>query len=196
MADKSEYDFTDFKSAPSSVKLTVEAINGWIAGPKLPIIPVNAGATIRVEFYAKSKDNQKGTTQFTRFGLSYFTSTVKGDLLNGYITIPDGTHPWSKFTQEYTTPAGTYQIVPFFGATKGTVWFDDLKIYQNNVLIYSNDFSNWNPYIGAGIGAIAGIPAYIITKKSKPKNRAIITVGATIAGIAIGGAVGYLTAKP
>ena len=41
-----------------------------------------------------------------------------------------------------------------FPEKPGVTWFDDLRIYQDDVLIYANNFSNWAPAI---------IPAQIIT---------------------------------
>ena len=76
------------------------------------------------------------------------------------------------------------------GGAKGVTWFDDVKVYQDNVLIYSNDFSNWNPYIGAGIGAvIGGVGGHLATKKPE---YALIALPVAV----IGGVVGWLTTSP
>jgi hypothetical protein len=76
------------------------------------------------------------------------------------------------------------------GTPEGVTWYDDLKIYQDGVLIYSNGFDNWNPYIGAGLGGVlTAIPAYLITKK--PEYALVGLLGALI-----GAGVGYKTAKP
>lgn len=69
----------------------------------------------------------------------------------------------------------------------GTIDKSNIIIYQSLVIP--------TEVIGAGIGALTGIPVYLIAKKSNPKNRAMIAIGATIVGAVIGGAVGYLTAK-
>ena len=67
-----------------------------------------------------------------------------------------------------------------------STWFDDLKIYQDGVLIYANDFNNWNPYIGAGLGAVlTGILTQLITGKIE------YSVGAGLLGGLGGGVAGY-----
>ncbi len=76
--------------------------------------------------------------------------------------------------------------IPVSSGQIAQTWFDDLKIYQDDVLIYENIFSDWAPYtgaaLGAGIGVIAGvivvlwdiIRIYIqsrwLIKKLKPSN--------------------------
>ena len=69
----------------------------------------------------------------------------------------------------------------------GVTWLDDLKVYVNGKLVYLNDFSNWSPYIGAGVGATAGgLVAYLPTRKIEYG-----AAGAAIAGI-VGAIVGWL----
>lgn len=69
-------------------------------------------------------------------------------------------------------------------------WLDDLKVYQDGTLIYANDFGNWNPIIGAGVGGAGGaLAGYLITKKP-------VYALAGIPTAVIGGVIGWLTAKP
>ena len=156
---KAEYDFITWTSFPSSAKITVEeeAPRGtpWPGEPQA--IQVKAGDKLKVEVNAKCLNHRPtGDGSISRVTLGGWDGS-KWVVMGPYpiIPLPLGTFNWSKFTSpEVTVPAGiTVVNVGPVGAV-GTIWFGDLKIYQDDVLIYENKFSNWAPVI---------IPTEIIT---------------------------------
>lgn len=201
MTIKQEYDFSDYKSFPSSVKAESDTGISQSGMPGLltyQYIPIRGQSTVRIEGMIKTAN----ATKSAWLAISGIDTLNKG-VDATWFHAPTIASTWTKVQIQGNMPSNvTKLLIEFAIAGSGTAgvvaktWFDDVKIYQDDVLIYTNNFSNWNPYIGAGVGALAGIPAYIIAKKSTPKKRAMIAVGATIAGAVIGGAAGYLTAKP
>jgi len=159
MTKKIEYDFLTWKSFPSSARLFNDEQEGfaiWIL-PQARSLPVTPGSTLRVEANVKQKDVAVGP----------YPSLIPIDGWNGkewsrIVThhIKLGTFDWLFLTFESKVPSGIITITPalFGGAgykeAPAITWFDDLKIYQDDKLIYANDFSNWTPII---------IPAQIIT---------------------------------
>lgn len=91
--------------------------------------------------------------------------------------FPEGVFDWTLFDFYYVdVPQGTrlIRVQPVGGggsAEKPSVtWFDDLKIYQEGIEkpIYKNYFSNWNPYLGAGVGSVVGGLAGRSIRPEKP----------------------------
>jgi len=199
------YDFSQWHSYPSSLFLKS------VTTPRkdytlTQLTHITSGATIQAEVFFKWENNNKaeipliGIEWYDTTGVIVSTSALIHPLYNAF---PDMYLPWTKITNVVRPliPANAVmgKVIYKTGATiPGKVsnsWVDDLKIYQNGELIYSNDFNNWNPYVGAGVGALAGIPAYLIAKK-RQKNKVIITAGATVAGVVVGTLIGFATAKP
>jgi hypothetical protein len=188
-----EYDFLTWVSFPSSIKLfnpTVELPNVWVT--LFETLAVKPGSKLTVSVWQKVKDV---THEFSYVLIEGFDGS-KWSWLTG---VPPsgaggvGTIDWRKYERSITIPSNIVAIrckLMGAGGLPAITWYDDLKIYQDDVLIYSNDFNNWNPIIGAGLGGIAtAIPAYLLTKK--PKYALIGLLGALI-----GAGVGYMTAKP
>jgi len=197
MVRKCEYDFLTWTSFPSSIKLINDEPERWVNTPKSPPIKVTPRATIRLEVNAKAENMQ-------------FESGVCVDGWNGrewvrvaplwrVLLLPTGTYDWFKATKEFTIPSGITSIRVWLAGTWGTpgipgiTWFDDLKIYMDDKLIYADDFSNWNPYLGAGFGALAGLATGYYFKPLGPVASEVVL---GLAGAGLGGVVGYLTAKP
>jgi hypothetical protein len=196
------HDFTKFHSFPSSLKLVSD--EQAVAIHQIKKIPVLAGSKILLKVNVKQENIVNNADIFSRISSRVLVDQQE-QWLTQFFHFPAGTWDWTEFTSApVTIPVGGTMLSSFSivggsslnSGVLGTTWFDDLKIYQDDILIYSDDFNNWNPYIGAGVGALAGIPAYILTKKSERKKRAMIVVGASVVGAVIGGAAGFLTAKP
>ena len=155
-----ECDFLSYTSFPSSVKLvnvTDEVIYVWhIVADDISIKP---GAKVTLECNAKQ----------VRHVVEGEITGVRLDVLVGgkwlepgfmWLPFPYGTFDWQRIppgTRTGIVPAGAtvMKVALYAKGVKGDVaWFDDLKIFQDDILIYSNDFSNWAPVI---------IPAEIIT---------------------------------
>ena len=112
------------------------------------------GSRIKVKVNAK----REGTTptplpsHFTLIGFN-----DKGEMRHlfwAFIRLPETPFDWRAFTREETLPADIVRIGGQCAGGVGTTWYDDFRIYQDGALIYSDDFSNWDPII---------IPAEIIT---------------------------------
>jgi hypothetical protein len=189
-----EYDFLTWTSFPSSVKLVNDEPEKatWLL--VFDFLSVKPGASIRAEMKAKQEK-------------VLYPKYVSGFAVDGWdgkewkriarLALPLGNFDWSEQRLDLVVPSGIMAIRGALaggaGSSEGVpgfTWFDDLKIYQDDVLIYANDFSNWNPYIGAGLGgALTAVPAYLIAKK--PEYALVGVIGALI-----GAGVGYMTAKP
>ena len=149
---KVEYDFLTWTSFPSSLKLlNNESGNESWTHFDLPKISVVPGATLRCKVKAK-QENVTYSVSHGGHGLPSMPS---------FFELPLGTFDWKEFAgEEFKVAPGTHEMTPYLDGGSGSkglpgvTWFDDLRVYQDGVLIYSNDFSNWAPII---------IPAEIIT---------------------------------
>jgi len=159
---RTEYDFLTWQSFPSSAKL-IRDESGWTFWPWIKTIPVSPGVTVKASFKAKQQ-NVVSTPSHVKFegwdgsrwvdGFGAPLKTPRG--------LPFGSFDWTDFTglHEQTIPPGFSAMRVTVVGGGGTpeapsiTWFDDLRIYQDDVLIYAGDFSNWAPII---------IPAQIIT---------------------------------
>jgi hypothetical protein len=193
---KAEYDFSNWTSFPSSIKLTNDTENqrsyfGW----RVPVAP---GKTLTLTF--KGKGENQTIHPISKLGTSHVS--IDGEYADGRrvrlltVSFPLGSFNWQEFKGSVVVPSDIWYIrIDLWSGTglpekPNIAWFDDLKVYMDNTLIFSNDFTNWNPYIGAGVGGIlTAVPAYLITKK--PEYALVGIVGALI-----GAGVGYMTAKP
>jgi len=158
MVGKIEYDFLNWKSFPSSLKLTNKNPSDWVYGPYSAIIPIIPSSIISVKVQVKQENvippNPSHVLIGGWNGEKWIDIPAKRE-------TPFGTFDWASFdfynTQIYPDTQALRVHVSGGGGrpeTPGITWFDDLRIYRNDVLIYSNDFSNWAPII---------IPTEIIT---------------------------------
>jgi len=191
-----EYDFLTWTSFPSSLKLvndttTIEYVWYKVAEG----IPVKPGGKVTLECMGK---------QVGHFEKEKITGVRLDLMINGkwdpagfmWLAFPQGTFDWKKISYPVSPKAvpegATVMMVRLYAkGVKGDVaWFDDLKIYQDGVLIYSNSFDNWKPYLGAGLGAVAGgVGGYLATRKPEYALAALPVA-------LVGGIVGRLIAKP
>jgi len=191
--DKIEYDFLSWTSFPSSLKMIYDGARGFwwfIPGSERPVKP---GA---VRISVKVKKENVGLTpgidpefRDSRVIIWGFNGAEWKWL--GKMTVGYGTENWREYTGEVEIPAGIdllkVQLRCGAGAKErpAITWFDDLKIYQDDKLIYANDFNNWNPYIGVGVGGVVvAVPTYLYTKNVP------VSVGAGVVGSLIGAAIG------
>jgi hypothetical protein len=196
------YDFVVWRSFPSSAKLVSDRFDELASWPRFLAhgLSVKRGAKLTVQFYAKQENvlGEKGVKQAS--GVSRLSVYGSADgktwkYLSG-IALPPGTFDWQLFSGELTVPSDVAVIRLYLGGgwgapgRPGVTWVDDVKIYQDGALIYSEDFSNWSPYIGAGLGAVAGgVGGYLATGKPEYALAALPVA-------LVGGIIGWLTAKP
>jgi len=184
-----EYDFLTWTSFPSSLKIVNDVLNSWHWYSEVGRgTPVKPGGKLKVSVKAKLQNVVSNESHVAVDGWNGSSWVRLMDL-----GVKTGTIDWAEWNGETTVPAGIQYIrcnlAAGGGTPEGITWYDDLKIYQDGALIYANDFSNWNPIIGAGAGAAVGaVAGYALTKKP-------IYALAALPGALIGGIVGYLTVK-
>ena len=155
-----EYDFLNWTSFPSSLKLTndgsVKYVNPGLLFNNLATRP---GVPLRLELAGKQQNVTAPLGGYSHFPIWGAPQGGEYRYL-GSLAMPLGTYDWQPLSRELPIPADIVMINATLGGASGTpenpgiTWFDDLKIHQDDVLIYANDFSNWAPVI---------IPAQIIT---------------------------------
>jgi len=206
MPARMEVDFLTWTSFPSSRRIVNPTTgNAWnvFLGEAEIIVSVKPGSTLRLECNIKRAGAAGGDT--VNYGAAVNVlrrvpvtpSTPRGWFTMFNILTPPDAFDWTKFTAEGKVPSDVNVVAIEYACARAkteggenVAWFDDLKLYQDGVLIYSNDFGNWNPYIGAGVGGAAGaLAGYLITRKPQ---YALIGIPGALAGAA----VGYYTAKP
>jgi len=192
MVKKKEYDFLNWTSFPSSGKLFNDDPSEAIWWGQYRNISITPGKTLKIVVNWKQQD-----VILPESGIRPHVGFWWNGVWGGQIFPPLGTYDWREFKGEWIVPAGktTLDVIIAGGAgtpeKPGITWFDDLKIYQDDVLIYANDFSNWNPYIGAGVGGgLGGVGAFYLTKNP------VLSLGVAALGALVGGGIGALTAKP
>jgi hypothetical protein len=201
-AGKAEWDFLVWSTFPSSLKLVNFQTDRDFAYKPVDKLSVKPGSTVKVEIKAKIQDVAGPIYRWAAGSRIRVTGWYPNREEHMFTEFPDhfigtGTLDWHTVSFEGKIPAEINMISLYltcgYASSKdkpATTWFDDLKIYQDGVLIYANDFTNWNPYIGAGAGgALTAVPAYLITRK--PEYALVGIIGALI-----GAGVGYATAKP
>jgi len=169
---KTEYDFIAWfpeTSPPSCAKLINDEGQGWTNWP-VADLSVKPGAAITLEFKAKQEN------------VMYTPSAV---VVNGWdgkewiriwgVDLPLGSFDWRTVKPEkWWIPPGVSVIRVFLSGgagdreRPGITWFDDLKIYMDDRLIYENKFSNWLPYQIAG-AVITAIPVGLYAARRMPK---------------------------
>ena len=190
---KAEFDFLSYTNFPSSLKLDNDESTlywGWWQSN----IPVKSGA-VTVQVSAR-KENVLPLEGGSRVVVEGSSDGVTWKWL-GYVDVGVGSFGWKTYSGNITIPSGIVllRVVLRDGAglmgKPAITWFDGLRVYQDDELIYANDFSNWDPMIGAGIGApIGGVAGYLLKEPLGPMVSE--AVGAVLGG-ALGGGVGLLT---
>ena len=144
-----EYDFLpwNYTSFPSSLKLVNYKRDAyfWVKAPEK--IPVKPGKVI-IEFNAKISNVAGEVPRGSIYRLSGYSPAGLRTLKDVHIGI--GTADWRKFREEITIPADIYAIegYPSCGWASdepAITWFDDLKIYMDDELIYDNYFTALRP---------------------------------------------------
>jgi hypothetical protein len=198
MVRKVEFDFLTYTSFPSSIRLTNDEgkKSVWTDYVLIRNLAITPGSTITIEAKVKQQDVAPELETYSHCGVRY------KDPATGQVTwsctagAPAGTFDWRTIRgsrvvdQNIQTAYVFISGGPGYPDKPGITWFDDIRVYQDGKLIFSADFSNWNPYVGAGVGGVGGaLAGYLITK-----NPLYALVG--IPGALAGAAVGLYTAKP
>ena len=163
--DKLEHDFLVWTSFPSSLvaRSDTPARGNYLLKELTQVVP---GANIKAEANFKWENSDKALHPliaiywYDAAGKEVGTSVLIHPL---YQAFPETYLEWTKITNVVrpTIPANAvvgqvwYKAGAAIPGKVANCWLDDLKIYQDDVLIYSNDFSNWAPLLI--------IPAEIIT---------------------------------
>jgi len=187
-----EYDFLTWTSFPSSFKIINPASDRetMVWHGVVRDLAVNPDLPVLVEVNIKNQN----LIWHSFVHIAGWDETLKKYVhkTSSPVTGP-GTKPWTHYRGGYFAPIGSRMIaISLVGRggtspeTPGITWFDDLRVFQDDKLIYANDFSNWNPYIGAGAGGVGvAVPTYMYTKDVP------LAVGAGVVGTLIGTAIGY-----
>jgi len=173
-----EYDFLKWTSFPSSVKITNPSSKILWDWKRIVIIPVKPGSTIRAECMIKREglagDYWGATVHFDRRVPATPEHPLGWAPLFGIDTPPD-VFSWTKWTRERKIPADVDMLRVYYGCARARVeggtniaWFDDLRVYMDDKLIYENKFSNWLPYQIAG-AVITAIPIGLYAARRMPK---------------------------
>jgi len=169
---KTEFDFLTWTSFPSSLKQLNDEVGGWTWSGYFPdTITVRPGSTIKFEFNAKQ---QNVLTQYrSHYRIIGFDGEKWVNIPRALISLPIGTFDWKHYETHFVVPANIKAIrgAPRGGAgmpEAGITWWDDLKIYMDDKLIYENKFSNWLPYQMAG-AVITAIPVGLYATRRMPK---------------------------
>jgi len=196
-----EYDFRNWKSFPSSLKLQSDLPDWWFS-PVIAEIKVTPGSELTSRIFAR----QENVTTVRSSGVAiHGWDGIKETYIAADIVVPHGDHPeWIPLERTVTIPPEitALRIKPWIGSTlgpeaPGTIWYDDLEVYQNGELIYKNKFSNWKPYItglGAVVGGTIGFVLPVTGAWVSPVEKRLI-LATTGIGAALGGTTGYLLRK-
>ena len=148
---KAEYDFLSWTSFPSSGKILNDTRNLWayFFDGYTPSLAVTPGSTIMIKVNAKQSN-----VMFMRSGVVihwYDREADKWRYLKE-LKLPLGSFDWQVFEYTFKVPAGVTLIRGRIRAggsgtpgSPGITWFDDLKIYQDDKLIYDNYFTALRP---------------------------------------------------
>jgi len=131
-----EYDFKNWVSFPSSIKIITDKPEG-LTTKRLPWVPVTPRSQIRVSCKVKTE----GVTVYpSRIGVWVGYDSEEKEIRALYIR-PMGAFDWHEDSQQFVLPDNALRMMLYLGGAFGTTWFDDLKIYQDDVLIYENNFT-------------------------------------------------------
>ena len=146
---KIEYDFLIWRSFPSSIKLINDEPERYVYAPWGLVaenIPVMSGATLKIECQVKQENVIYGYSHLPIHGFD-----GKEWKWIKEVRIPKGTFDWSTQSLTISVPSGITLIrVTLAGgagtpASLGITWFDDLKVYMDDELVYDNYFTALRP---------------------------------------------------
>lgn len=144
------YDFLHYVSFPSSIKLfNSEAKRSWSTST-LTSIGIAPKALV-VELKAKQQNVNPIFDAVSVFRVIPFDSKGAQISYGDTLILPYLTFDWTTFKGTLSIPSNTTTIQMRVSGGAGTpeapgiTWFDDLKIYQDGVLIYDNYFSAIRP---------------------------------------------------
>jgi len=142
------YDFLVWTSWPSSLKETTTRKEYYFARHLFyHEILIEPGNRIRVECMAKVENVAVGNGGM---GIRVLDE-ARRPLVRRTAPVLSGTRPWSIGVTEFTVPEGGMILAVFpvaggsDGVTPATTWWDDLKIYMDDVLIYDSDVTALRP---------------------------------------------------
>ena len=159
---KAEYDLLRWTSFPSSMKLVNDGTANYVVEhiAKFPVDPAEGEISIECNM----KLEGLGFSYASHIPIHTFDGTAWKMWQPIFSHVGFGTWDWKKMIDRKPgfrlLPSNTRMLRVSLAGGAGTketpakTWFDDLRIYQDDVLIYENKFSNWAPVI---------IPAEIIT---------------------------------
>jgi len=198
MVRKVEYDFwPNCISPPSCRKVFNDEPTWWYpweaSTPTIRVLP-NSNVTIKV--WAK-QENALNTEYKSVVSLKGWDGETYRWIPPGGIGLPIGTFDWQEFEIKFPIPDDIIGIILRTAVGGGLspetpciIWYDDLRIYMDDALIYENDFSDWAPVIGAGLGMITlGYVGY--TYPVEPLGKPLTTLLGAAVGAGLGGGLGY-----
>jgi len=149
------YDLLNWKSAPSSLKLENTGPEKWVWHNVTKNLPVVSGKELSVQVYVKQEDVVERASGINFYGHNGEIRAMP------ILAFPKGTYNWQPLKRDAVkVPSDVTLIdIALYGG-KGTTWYDDLYIYQDDALIYENKFSNWGltlipvAAIGTGLGVV------------------------------------------
>jgi len=176
--DKEMYDFSTWTSFPSSLKLV--GVDRQVGVRAFTNVSVTPGSKLRITLNAKQKD----VVSEYRSNLAVYAVLPNGELRwLHWIPLPRGTFDWKPFSfkepEEKTIPPDAEVILGTLWTGYGTpeapgiTWFDDLRVYQDDVLIYDNYFSAIRP--GKIVPVKQQLPEVIIGAWQRRKQKRLGT---------------------
>jgi len=140
---KTEYDFLTWTSFPSSIKMINDEPREWAWLGNVFQLSVKPGSKIRRVIKVKQQNVLYAGSHTPIDGWDGKTWRRLANLW-----LPMGSFGWVEDVKELTVPSDVTAIRGHLAGggsgspeTPGITWFDDLKIYQDDVLIYENYFS-------------------------------------------------------
>ena len=158
MPKRIEYDFFTWTSFPSSLVME-HPETGYFIRKRLPdIIKVTPRAKLEVRVNAKARNLEGGSHIwiFAWDGTKWVPLPELVHVPREDREIMTGTYNWTEYSLYHVAiPEGVTALLIELNAWKGITWWDDLRIFENDKLIYINRFSNWLPYQIAGAVALS-----------------------------------------
>jgi len=169
MSEQVTYDFLDRISFPSSVKI-VNPTGAHRTHVFSPAIPITPGSLARAEVQAKTKDVLTPNGNGSWISIMGSPDEINWVYIGSGFTVPAvpgtwGTRGWAPFKSEMRMPADIRFLRCHFTYAPGITWFDDLKIYQDGVLIYENKFTGWWPLTSVLAPIVTGLGVVRFGKK-------------------------------
>jgi len=172
---KTEYDFLNFTSAPSSLKLINDREEERVWFTVGGVISVKPNSLITLKLKAK----QMEATLSGGYGaVNGWDGKNWSNLYALFYHLPKGNFEWAEFTNDFPKHKildGVTHLRILLGSGLGpegqevTNWYDDLKIYQDDELIYENYFTMLRP--GKIIPAMMKPPEIVVGVVQRLKSR-------------------------